>query len=315
MSWRPNSGPDAARARARMLERARDYFSQQGVLEVTTPALSSRTTTDPNISSFEVESGDEDLYLQTSPEHFMKRLLASGYPDIYQLGQVFRYGEVGRRHLPEFTMIEWYRLGFGLQQIIDDTLALAGELFSKRQLNDTDFISYSQAFESALGIDALATTSQELAVAIGADAELSASIGDDVDQWLDLAMATRIAPSFAKDRLTVVSHYPASQASLARLCPDNQSLADRFELYFFETELANGFVELTSANEQLERFEADREKRKTDRKPVPAVDDKLIDALRAGLPDSAGVALGLDRVLMIDEGHDDIRQVTTFTPG
>lgn len=315
MNWRPNSGPEMASARARMLERARDYFRHQSVLEVSTPTLSDRTATDPHTGSFEIDAGRNTLYLQTSPEHFMKRLLAAGYPDIFQACHVFRYGEAGPRHLPEFTMIEWYRLGFDLQQIMDDTVAMTSAVLAGRDFAAIDRISYSQAFEATLGVDPLSVSCAEMCTALDADDELSRSIGDNIDAWLDLAMATRIAPAFAADRLTLVYHYPANQAALARLCRGDNSVADRFELYCGDLELANGFVELTDAEEQLIRFEEDRRKRAASDMPVPAIDDNLIDALRAGLPECAGVALGLDRLLMIDQGLTDIRQQTTFMAG
>ncbi len=315
MSWRPNADISMARARAKLLGRLREYFQQQVVLEVSTPALTSGTATDPNIDSFNLRLGDQNVYLHTSPEHFMKRLLAAGYPDIYQVSRVFRKGEAGCRHMPEFTMAEWYRLGFRLREIMDDTINLVTALFAKREFATAEYLSYENAFSSAIGLCPLDTTSEDLANALDADTALRKSLGNDHDAWLDLAMATRVARSFANDRLTVVYHYPASQASLARVCPDNDEAADRFELYCGPVELANGFVELTDPDEQLRRFEDDRRKRQEAGKSVPDVDEALINALRAGLPECAGVALGLDRLLMIDEGRDDIREVTSFAPG
>ena len=315
MTWQPNAAPAIAVARARMLDRTRDFFRHHGVLEVTTPALGRWTTSDPNIDSFELNVGADKRYLHTSPEHLMKRLLAAGYPDIFQACQVFRRGETGRRHLPEFTMIEWYRHGFGLQQIMDDTIALVNAMLAHREFPVAERISYSAAFEAILGIDPLSVVAADVQDLLDADDALVESLGNDIDAWLDLAMATRIAPAFDPGRLTLVYHYPASQAAMARLCPDNIAVADRFELFCGELELANGFVELTDADIQLQRMETDVQKRAASGLPVHAVDDGLLDALRAGLPDCAGVALGLDRMLMIDEGLTDIRKLTTFTPG
>jgi len=314
-NWRPAAGVATARARAAMLHRARDYFSEQKVLEVSTPALNERTATDPNIESVRVSLRGGRAYLHTSPEHLMKRLLAADYPDIYQICPVYRDGESGARHLPEFTMIEWYRLGFGFGDIIADAVGLAMRLFATRTPAEARIMNYAEAFRAALHSDPLTTAVDQLADALDADGALRTSLADDRDAWLDLAMATRVAAEFPRDCLTVVTHYPASQASLARLDPADTRLAERFELYCGPLELANGFVELTDADEQRRRFEADRAKRAARGQRVPELDEALLEALHTGLPPCAGVALGLDRVLMLDEGHADIRNVVTFSPG
>ena len=297
-----------------MLARARDYFRRRSVLEVETPVLGAGTTTDPNIDSMTADTGAGKAYLQTSPEHFMKRLLAAGYPDIYQVGRVFRSAESGGRHLSEFTMIEWYRRGFELDDIVADAIALTADLLDKTTLTDPESKTYRAAFIDAISVDPLETTVDTLADVLDADDDLRRALGEDVDAWLDLVMANRVGPSFAEDRITVVTHYPASQAALARLTPGDPATADRFELFLGPLEIANGFVELRDADEQRRRFESDRRKRIAAGKPAPDVDDALIAALRAGLSACAGVALGLDRVLMIDEGLPDIRQATTFVP-
>jgi len=315
MVWAPIGSVEMSKSRAGMLDRARDHFRHHGVLEVTTPALQKNATTDAGISSMAVNRGGRVDFLHTSPEHSMKRLLAAGYPDIYQICNVFREGEFGRLHLPEFTMIEWYRIDFTLREIMQDTLDLIASLVGNKQLPDANFVSYASAFETALSIDPLTASAIDLANALAADRSLRGSLGDDRDAWLDLAMATRVSESFANDQLTVVHHYPASQAALSRLCPDDSRLADRFEVFWGDIELANGFVELTDAAEQLGRFVADNDKRSSAGKPVVDIDSELIDALHSGLPQCAGVALGLDRVLMINEGQNDVREVTTFLPG
>ena len=316
MSWRPNSSHATASARARMLHKARCFFETENVLEVSTPSLSARTSVDPNIESIVARLADREAYLHTSPEHFMKRLLAAGYPDIYQICRVYRDGELGRLHLPEFTMIEWYRRGLELQAIMQETVSLVtGMLANKPLTRPPLLLTYSQAFNDALSIDPVHAKNESLVEATGAEADLIETLGNDRDAWLDLAMATRVATTFRTDRLTVVYHYPASQAALARLCPDNQTVADRFEVYFGAIELANGFVELTDANEQRSRFESDIERRKSSGLKHHAIDGALIEALSSGMPAAAGVALGLERLLMIDEGVDDIRSITTFTPG
>lgn len=305
-----------ARARARMLETARRFFGTRDILEVSTPSLSTRTSTDPNIESIGACVSGRQMYLQTSPEYFMKRLLAAGYPDVYQICSVYRDGEVGRNHLPEFTMIEWYRRNFDLQAIMHETTGLATSLLSKYRLARTPvFVSYVEAFQTALAIDPLLADVELLATTVDADAQLRSSLADDHDAWLDLAMASRVANTFPTDRLTVVYHYPASQSALARICPDDSRVAERFEMYCGPIELANGFVELTDANEQKMRFEADCEKRKSKGLQPYEIDTMLIEALVTGMPQAAGVALGFDRLLMIDEGQNDIRSVATFTPG
>jgi elongation factor P--(R)-beta-lysine ligase len=316
MSWRPNSDAGMARVRARMLDQARAFFNDREVLEVNTPALSARATIDPNIESISALHAGQQLFLHTSPEYFMKRLLAAGYPDIYQICRVFRGGESGRYHLPEFTLVEWYRLNYGLQEIMRETAALVMKLLTSNMPNrEPVYITYAQAFQQALSLDPSRADIDALASAVDADTSLRNSMGDDHDAWLDLAMASRVATSFAADRLTLVYHYPLSQASLARACPDNEYLADRFELFLGALELANGFVELTDAGEQHRRFRMERELRESRGLPIHAIDEKLVDALRSGLPQTAGVALGLDRLLMIENGLDDINAVTTFTPG
>lgn len=299
-----------------MLRAARTFFEARQVLEVNTPGLSSRTSTDPNIHSIIAQLSERKMYLHTSPEHFMKRLLAADYPDIFQICSVYRDGEAGRYHLPEFTMIEWYRRGFELHAMMQETIDLVTKVFTRKKLTlPPQFVTYAGVFDEALSLDPVLADIDTLAGCMDADQALVDSLGDDRDAWLDLAMATRIAATFSPDQLTLVYHYPASQAALARLCPDDDKVADRFELYCGAIELANGFVELTDANEQKKRFESDQDKRKSRGLEACEIDNALIEALRSGMPPAAGVALGLDRLLMIDEGKDDIRSVTTFTPG
>ncbi len=315
MTWMPTSGVEMALARASTIDKARQYFASQNVLEVFTPALSSTGVTDPNIESVPAMLGDQAVYLHTSPEFMMKRLIAAGFQDIYQVCRVFRDGESGPMHQPEFTMIEWYRLDFSLNDIIADCLDLVTEMLGADGARQQRIVSYSDIFVETLSIDPLTASCDRLADLLNADAQLRASIGEDHDAWLNLAMATLVAPHFADNGLTVIFHYPASQASLARLCPDDPTVAERFELYRGSIELANGFVELTDPDVQLQRFEKERLLRAARGKPDVAIDDHLINALRSGLPPCAGVALGLDRLLMIAEGHDDIANVMTFLPG
>lgn len=243
----------------------------------------------------------------------MKRLLAAGYPDIYQVGPVFRAGEQGHHHVPEFTMIEWYRRDFDLGGIVDETLCLVQRLLDAKP--ETFVTGYADAFRDALDIDILECPTAVLEAATGADPQLAATLGNDRNAWLDLLLATRVTSTFPAGRLTVLRHYPASQAALARLCPDDPRVADRFEVFLGDVELANGFVELADAGEQLARFRSDQALRRAAGKPVPEIDTQLLGALEAGLPDCAGVALGFDRLLLCALNVDDISRVTTFAPG
>lgn len=310
--WQPASQPETAAERARLLGRARSYFDSQNVLEVETPALVAAPPTDPTIESMALENSQQ--YLHTSPEFHMKRLLAAGYPDIFSICRVFRGNERGRYHLPEFTMIEWYRHAFGLAEIIDDSLQLIAHIAGRDAwASQAEIVEYRACFENRLNLDPLSATIEAFAAAANADAELQTSIGDDRDTWLDLLMSTRIAPSFDPTRITVVRHYPASQAALARVCPGNSELADRFEIYCGPIELANGYVELTNAEEQERRMLQDLEVREARRLPVTPRDDALLAALESGLPDCAGVALGFERLHMLLAGSDSIEKIVSFT--
>jgi len=313
MNWRASSGAAVARQRAVLLERARAFFDRREILEVDTPALSRYTTSDPQIDGHRVESTDgRTLYLQTSPESYMKRLLADGYPDIYAICRVFRDGEVGRLHQPEFTMVEWYRHDFGLYAMATEAVAFIAGLLDEPHLRNVEIFDYVAAFEEFAGVDPLDADVDALAAAANADAALRQSLGNDRDAWLDLLLSTRVATQFSSDTLTVLRHFPASQAALARACPDDESVADRFEIFLGPTELANGFVELGDAAEQRHRIEADLDKRRASGRPAVPVDDALLAALESGLPACAGVAIGFERLLMIAMNENDIRDVVTF---
>lgn len=296
-----------------MLRRARRFFRERDVLEVETPALGRRTATDPNVESLRVTGpGGAEIYLQTSPESFMKRLLADGYPDIYAMCRVFRDGEVGRLHQPEFTMVEWYRHGFGLNAMIDETVAFIADLLQRPVLLKAECLEYDAAFRRTAGIDPLSAPIDELAAAAGADEDLRDNIGGDRDAWLDLILSTRVAPRFGTDRLTVLRHFPATQAALARICPSDGRVADRFEVFYGAMELANGFVELRDPDEQRRRMQADLDRRReAQRRPVP-LDVPLLAALESGLPECSGVAAGFERILMLAAGAVDIRDIVTF---
>ncbi len=309
-AWRPRCGAEVQQRRAVLLERARAYFREHGVTPVDVPVLGATGVTDPNIDTIRTADG---AYLQPSPEFYMKRLLAAGYPDIYSIGRVFRGRESGRQHLGEFTMIEWYRLGMSLAEIIADTVQLIARILEQRDLADTfERHDYVDLMQARCGIDPLSDDVARLAQACDADDALKRSLGDDRDSWLDCLLATRVSPQLPAGKLTVVAHFPASQAALARLCPADSRVADRFEVFLGPIELANGYVELTDAKEQALRMRADNEKReRLGRMPI-AADDNLLAALASGLPECAGVALGFERLQTIAEGATDIRDVICF---
>jgi lysyl-tRNA synthetase class 2 len=313
--WRATSGPASSVRRAAILRRLRDYFESEAVLEVDTPALSTAAASDVQIESLEVHSvlSDKPLFLHTSPEFCMKRLLASGYPDIYSICRVFRDGEAGRRHQPEFTMVEWYRHGYQLDAIIADTLkAIAAALGNPALVDDAIVTDYRDVFIRVLDIDPLTATIMELADAANADTALRTALGDERDSWLDLLISTQLAATFANDRLTVIRHYPATQAALAQICPDDSGVADRFEVFFGPLECANGYVELTDAQTQAARIAEDQAKRQQFGRRIRAHDESLIHALAAGLPPCAGTAMGLERLQMVHDQTDDIRDVIPF---
>jgi len=298
-----------------MLERARQYFVAQDVLAVDTPVLGRHAASDTNIASISAHTGSgEQLFLQTSPEMYMKRMLASGFPDIYSICRVFRDGESGKRHNPEFTMTEWYRLGFGLSQIIDDTVGFIAACLNLPRLTENVVqFDYTTAFRKFADVDAFTASADELLSRYGDDERFKSVVGDDRQAALDLILSTDVAPQFAADQLTVIKHYPADQAALARVCPNDHQVADRFEVFCGDLELANGYVELTDADEQRRRLERDVESRQASGEKQFTVDEPMLMALEAGLPDCAGVAVGMERLQMLLDQTDDIGDVVTFT--
>jgi len=313
--WRPSASLDTLRRRAALLDTARAFFRERGVLEVETPVALSHTVTDVQIESLRVQSDGAPRWLQTSPEYPMKRLLAAGSGDIFQICHVFRAGESGRLHNPEFTMLEWYRLGMDLPAIMQETVALAATLLAAggTKPGPAEMISYGQAFVRELGCDPLDAPGETL-VQLSARHGLTASSinGASRDDLLDFLVATVVGPSLGRGRLTCLHHFPASQAALAQVDAADPRTALRFELYSEGTELANGYVELASAAEQQQRFEADLAARRRLGRSQPDVDTRLLAALRAGLPSCAGVAMGFDRVAMLALGATRIEDVMSF---
>jgi lysyl-tRNA synthetase class 2 len=302
------------RERASLLARCREFFAARGVLEVETPVLAQATATDVHLASLatRISGRPGPYYLQTSPEYAMKRLLAAGSGDIYQICKVFRDAERGALHNPEFTMLEWYRVGFDHGRLMDEVEALLALLLAERLALPAERLAYREAFGRALGIDPLTAPLATLA-ALAEERAGAAALGDERDLYLDLLMGTVVGPALGRGRITFVHSYPASQAALARLLPGAPPVAARFEAYVEGLELCNGFHELADAAEQRRRFVADRRLRAERGLPVPPIDERLLAALAAGLPECAGVALGLDRVLMLATGCGSIGEVLTFT--
>ena len=312
MSTRPH---DAIRLRARLNALIRGFFAARGVLEVETPVLSRAGNTDPNIASFSLgfsgrtDGGPRTRWLRTSPEFALKRLLASGLGDCYELGRVFRDGEAGGRHNPEFTMLEWYRVGWEHLQLIDETVALVREsLALVGRSAHVRAVTYRDLYRDTLGFDVFTATDAALVAALG-DLRIDPD-GLQRDDWLDLLMTHRIQPLFEADALLAVMDYPASQCALARVRGEgDDAIAERFELYLGPLEVANGYHELTDPDEQRARFDRDREVRRVRGQPCPPQDEFLLDALAAGMPACAGVALGVDRLLMALACTDRIADV------
>lgn len=314
-----SSGPSASleviRLRAQQLAWVRDFFARRQVLEVETPVLGRCGVTDPNIDSVPampstVAGRPAGGWLQTSPEYHMKRLLAAGSGPIWQCSRVFRDGERGARHNPEFSLLEWYRPGFDDQALMNEVAELVCGWLG---LPEPERLDYRDAMQRYAGVDPMATSRDDLAALCEpwVGPELASQL--DADACLDLLMSYRVEPALRERSPVFICHYPASQAALARISlKDGHPVAHRFELYVQGLELCNGYWELTDPAEQKARFAADNQRRESMGKPVMTPDEALLEALSGGLPDCAGVALGLDRLLMLKAGLSDIADVLTF---
>ncbi len=295
----------------------RQFFAARGVLEVETPILSQAGNTDPNIESFRthfsgrVGAGVCERWLRTSPEFPLKRLLASGVGDCYELGRVFRNGEAGRQHNPEFTMLEWYRVGWDHRRLMRETAELVVSALAMvdgcARIRET---TYRNLFLETLGIDPLLCDESVLRLVL-ADVAIDPA-GLRRDDWLDLLLTHRIQPAFARDELLLVHDYPASQCALAKISAADPAVAQRFELYLGPVELANGYHELTDAAEQRRRFERDLTLRSHRGDIQPPLDENLVAALAQGVPDCAGVAMGMDRLLAILMDTGTLAETLTF---
>lgn len=313
--WAPTASLSRLRLRASLLASLRGFFAARGVLEVETPALVNAPVTDVNLDSAQATVGDAALFLHTSPEYAMKRLLAAGSGDIYQTCHVVRGGERGRLHNPEFTMLEWYRTGFSMAQLIGETADLLNQLMQAAGQPARPLLTrrYREAFLEHVGLDPFEAgidTLVELAVQAGLARGTAGELSRDA--LLDLLVGTRLGPALGQGHWFALTHYPASQAALARLDPADPRLALRFEIYADGIELANGFEELASSQEQASRFAADNAERARRGLPVRAADARLLAALERGLPACSGVALGFDRTVMVAAGAHRIDEVIAF---
>lgn len=314
--WQPTASIEQLRQRADLVSQIRQFFSVRDVLEVDTPAMSHATVTDIHLHTFQTEfvgpgyADGSKLYFMTSPEFHMKRLLAAGSGCIYQINKAFRNEENGRYHNPEFTMLEWYRVGFDHHKLMDEMDDLLQLVLKCGQ---AERLTYQQAFINVLGVCPLESTMGELK-------EVAAKLGlrdiaepeQDRDTLLQLLFSVDVEAKIGQNVPAFVYDFPASQAALAKINVEDPRVADRFEVYFKGIELANGFHELDNPSEQLKRFESDNAKRiEMGLSPQP-IDYHLIAALKSGLPECAGVALGIDRLIMLAIGCDHIDQVTAF---
>jgi elongation factor P--(R)-beta-lysine ligase len=310
--WQPTASRARLTRRASALAQVRAFFASRGVMEVDTPVVVNAPVTDVHIHSAEVrfpDAMDRAFFLHTSPEYAMKRLLAAGSGDIYQICHVARGFERGRHHNAEFTVVEWYRVGFSLERLMDEVEALARAVLGPVAASfASERLTYRDAFLNTLNLDPLTCPLDDLQHT----AHELGSTASSRDELLDFLVATRIGPTLGRKALTFVHRYPASQAALSRLDPVDPRCALRFELYCEGLELANGFHELASPKEQRARFEQDRAERTRRGLTAHIPDDRLLRALESGLPDSSGVALGFDRLLMLATGATHIDEVLAF---
>lgn len=315
-TWRPGTSLDTLKKRARLLQQVRDFFSERGVLEVETPGISHFPTLDLHLESFPVFHPEKTLqgYLITSPEYHMKRLISAGSGSIYQLCRAYRCDESGTRHNPEFTILEWYRVGWDQWQLMKEIEDLMRLLLGT---GPADYTSYQEAFEGTLSVDPFSLPLERFAEICSQhnlqppDYLLQKDI--DRDERLNYLMGFLIEPHLGKECPVFLHSFPASQASLAKLDEDRPGCAMRFEVYFQGLELGNGFCELTDAEAQEKRFREENRKRRAAGKKELQHDHRFIEALKHGMPDCSGVAMGFDRLVMLALGKHSIDEVQTFT--
>jgi lysyl-tRNA synthetase class 2 len=308
--WQPSASLAVLQRRAQMLRKIREYFSASGALEVETPTLSAGAVTDVHLASVRAEVNGIPRFLHTSPEYAMKRMLAAHRCDIWQIARVYRDGELGRYHNPEFTMIEWYRLGFDHHRLMDEVERIIIDTLAPRTLGASERLSYREAVLNHGQLDPFECSIDALRSRLGSfGVDVPANLGQLRDDYLDLLMSTVVGPKLGTGHLTFIYDYPASQAALAKV---RGAVASRFEVYLDGLELANGFHELSDASEQRQRFEQDLILRGQRGLPAMPMDRHFLSALENGLPECAGVALGFDRLVMCAIGAQHIGDVLAF---
>jgi lysyl-tRNA synthetase class 2 len=308
-SWRPSAAIETLKLRAELNKKIRAFFEARQVLEVETPILSKTATVDPAIESFSTHLLNQTYYLQTSPEFFLKRLLAANAGDVFSLAKAFRQGEVGYKHQPEFTLLEWYRINWDEHQLIDEVIELLSLFFTNLKPKK---ITYRNLFVDKVGLDPFVSSAEEVEQKARKYIKIDTQ-ENDKDFWLDLLMTHVVEPQL-NDELFAVYNYPASQAALAKIEIDNNGhkIARRFEIYFRGMELANGYFELLDPVEQKKRFEKDLVYREKNNLPLLPFDEHLIAAMEYGLPACAGVAMGVDRLMMLLAKEKKIQNVLSF---
>ncbi|MRX28527.1 EF-P lysine aminoacylase EpmA [Kangiella sp. HZ709] len=309
-NWQPSCSIETLKARAELYVQIREFFAGKNVLEVETPLLMQHGVTDRYMQSMQVHGVySSPGFLQTSPEYAMKRLLAAGSGSIYQIGKAFRLEESGARHNPEFTMLEWYRVDFDHWALMDETFELLVKVLGQRQRVN---YSYQEAFKVFLNINPFTISLEQLKIL---SEKTLGELPDNLepDDYLSLLFEDQIEPKLGTENtITFIIDFPASQSALAKIDPKNPKVAQRFEVYIEGFELANGFNELQDSGEQLERFKADNAWRKANGLEEVDIDTNFIQGLESGLPQCAGIALGLDRLLMIHLNLKHIKQVLAF---
>lgn len=322
--WAPACDLKQLQCRAQLLAKIRRFFEQRKVLEVETPLLCHATGTNPQLDFFSSSYRafpdkhtlvDRQMYLQTSPEFAMKRLLAAGSGSIFQICKAFRNGEVGRLHNPEFSILEWYRVNYTLQQLMEETVALLTDVLAPYMLIESSkTVTYQQLFEQVTGLNTLVfcPKSYQMYAVNNALVDAIKVCENDHGLWLDMIFSHKIQPVLAQYPLSLVYGYPAIQSSLAQINAENPAIADRFEVFIKGIEIGNGFLELKDREEQEMRFDQENNIRRQKQLVTTEKDDYFLDALSAGLPECSGIALGLDRLLMIISNAQSIKDVMAF---
>ena len=318
MNWQPTMDWETAKQRSALIAKIRDFFYEREVVEVETPLMSLNTVTDVHMDVFttsyehgNLDLQNKELFLQTSPEYAMKRLLASGYGSIYQIAKAFRNEPHGRHHNPEFTMLEWYRVGFDHHDLIDEVAELLTAVLSVKEFEK---VTYQNIFKRVVSIDPLLADIEQLKQCLKSNDIQGDWINSEKnkDILLQVIFSEVIEPVIGRSMPIFVYDFPSSQASLAKISEDDERVANRFECYYKGIELANGFNELVSASEQLHRFQEDNHLRKHLNKDTREIDHRFISGLEYGLPQCAGVALGVDRLVMLALNMMEIKNSLTF---